>query len=296
MNPRIYRWIDGFWQARPIGESTSPARSPLHGKILLTDDPDANHTSVRDAQLHPRLFIEFAELKSPEAILAFAKKHGPLGNRAQRPIVDGRTRAPNGTYGEPLLAWLSEIQDLRVALEIGAAWENSDTERLKGWFTRRGRDYYFNDGSGERELVSRAASPKLLTRLGTGDVLVAAEYYLTSLVNRKLWYAVAAGLVWGRGPDPFLFRFIPHDLLAYLWLQFALSAGGRKRVRSCEFCGRWMLIEPPGRSTRKTCSDTCRQKHHQRLKRDEHLKKAAIVRKRCADSGRGHNAKRDALK
>jgi hypothetical protein len=108
---------------------------------------------------------------------------------------------------------------------------------------------------------------------------------------------VAAGFVWGRGDNPFLVHIIPRHMLAYVWLRFAVVIGGDARVRSCGFCGRWILIEPPdSRVTRRYCDNACRQKHYQSLARQQRLKQESGSRTRRVNKKLRRSTKPDALK
>ena len=185
---------------------------------------------------------------------------------------------------------------LRLAVEIWEWWQNSDEKPLRSVFKKTGGEWFFNDGRGERPLVTSSVLTKALARLAAADVFSAAESFLTKTVNWKLWDAVAAGLVCTEDGNPFVARIIPRHQLANLWLQLALAVAGGVRLHSCLICGRWMLVRPPSRITKKFCSNACRQKSHQRKKREGRLKRAASSRTRRASSNQHHSAKNDASK
>jgi hypothetical protein len=119
------------------------------------------------------------------------------------------------------------------------------------------------------------ASPKynkvLLDRFKPFDVLRPALYALQAEINKRIAeFGVVPTLVWCPGPringiaKPDHHQrivFVPKNLLAAMWLQFAQAVTGEYQLRECKGCGEYFQIGPGARRGQtKTCSSRCRQR------------------------------------
>jgi len=132
-------------------------------------------------------------------------------------------------------------------------------------------------------IASPQVRPEILRRFSPGSVVGPAQHYLQRLVNHSLQAAVSPELLWnlpkrrGAGalsaPRTLGLYLVPRSLLGYMWLQLAEAVAARKRFRRCKECGAWMLLatsDEGSRTSRLTCSNTCRMRLYQ-----ERMKKAA---------------------
>ena len=59
--------------------------------------------------------------------------------------------------------------------------------------------------------------------------------------------------------------FVPSNLLAAMWLQFAQAVTGEFKLKRCEQCGEYFPVGPGGkRADAETCGDRCRQRKRRR--------------------------------
>jgi hypothetical protein len=101
--------------------------------------------------------------------------------------------------------------------------------------------------------------------LGPGDLLAAARVALQTNINHRLYGGVSAQLRWSADKGAHVFRIVPRDLHAAVWLQFARAVAGEVLYRPCKVCGKWLMIsaeEHGFRSNREFCSSACRQRDH----------------------------------
>jgi hypothetical protein len=65
-------------------------------------------------------------------------------------------------------------------------------------------------------------------------------------------------------------RFVPDNLLACIWLQFALSIDTKRTWRRCRYrrCRKWMEVSLDGRSSRaEYCDGACRHAEYRARKK-----------------------------
>jgi hypothetical protein len=73
----------------------------------------------------------------------------------------------------------------------------------------------------------------------------------------------------------FQIKMVPHDLVGFMWVQFAEAVVGGKDFRQCASCAAWMEIAPGhGRPEKSYCSNACRMRAYRRRKekRDQRRK------------------------
>jgi hypothetical protein len=191
---------DGFQIVRA---DMAPGRH-FHADLLTNDLPIGSRYRARRIEPldRPALFREFADLKSPEAILRFANVHGRLGLPPRKAITkDGRIPVT----GEMIQDWTQQIKHLRRAI---SAWERA-----------------------ERRPVMEAIAPFLT------DVL---PCFVSDKQSSRL-------------------VFVPQNLLAAIWLQFALAVQGGKEFRRCGGCDAWI-------DRGLYCNAACRQRAYRKRK------------------------------
>jgi len=222
------------------------------------------------------LYLDFAELEeTPEAVLAFAEKYGPLG------IGE---RDEDGTRREPLGVWYAEARIMRLLIEFWDLVEELDSEALEkllneNEFASLGGDAWdpWADLPGVRTLDDGTYSvPRDVlehygphVEVGTREQLkgtaknlgqVTREDACRTILERRL----TAALQWGvrhvySGSEGLALK--ATNLRGFLWLQLALAVDGNRQYRRCRECGK---LYERARSDREYCGDACKQRAHRK--------------------------------
>jgi hypothetical protein len=101
---------------------------------------------------------------------------------------------------------------------------------------------------------------------------------LQEWINSRLTDACSPALLWEPNGRSFQIRMVPHDLIGFMWVQFAEAVAGGKEFRQCASCARWMEIAPGrGRPEKSYCSDACRMRAYRKRKAQRSRKKTARV-------------------
>src|SRR5262249_32753978 len=104
-------------------------------------------------------------------------------------------------------------------------------------------------------------NPYYLSKLKTGELVRPALWFVHYHVNGSVSGQVTPMLVWDWVEGRSVFRFVPKNLRAALWWQFAQAVEGNRDYHRCPVCGRWFERSPGvNRADRQTCSPTCRTK------------------------------------
>ena len=222
------------------------------------------------------LFEQFAGTETTEkGILRFANEYGLLTKGVGIELPDRKapsaSESPIGV-GERLRLWQTEIPVMRRAVKL---WRmlipKPDRERL-AQVIRWGQEKetsnytavsYFIDGSSDT-IASINFAPDLFERFEPGDVVRPARHYLQRIVNVKLSTHISPQLLWekedgSRGRNLGLY-FCPQNLLAAIWLQFALAIENGEKVIRCGYCGMPFLI---GVGAKRRDSQYCKTSHRQ---------------------------------
>lgn len=206
-------------------------------------------------------------------ILAFANKYGALGR--ERSLLYDAAATGSGQEllaGEPLSLWLGEVARLKRLLEIWDLTKDADAAGKVGqhirWDTKPLRVLlvWGDEKQGDGHIIAVGGEPGLekglLRRWKFGkDVIEPARFYVHTEVNEAMRGHVSPAilpLVKGQ------LALFPHDLLAAIYVHFALEMSGRTRpARICGYCN---MFFTPSRSDQRFCSSSCRsmqwQKEH----------------------------------
>jgi hypothetical protein len=93
------------------------------------------------------------------------------------------------------------------------------------------------------------------------DVLLPALAFVHQQVNEHLAGAVTPRLEYDGENGGQYVELLPQNLLAALWLQFALAVAGDKDYRDCEVCATPFEVSlDAARADRVFCSNACRSK------------------------------------
>jgi hypothetical protein len=233
---------------------------------------------------HPALFRDFADTRTtPEAILAFANRHGRL--RGQILVLGGSNEI---TLGETLFDWRQGILSMRGMVALWDAIQKGNVKELsgrvkvtgdaiRGCFTRpaiggSSPDADRVEGIEEerwRTVWSRKKNPEVFTLLTRNDLRRAARLVLQHEVNAVLPMLVSSRFVWDADRGQSSLRIVPISLFGAMCLQLAQAIDGDRRYQACPVCHRWFELTPGvNRADRLMCSDTCRTKAY-RLRKEK---------------------------
>jgi len=293
----------------PIREVYRP-RAPVRdhagdrGREVFLIEAEAEGTAARNLPLRdaPALFRTFTELDpgDPDAVLAFADRHGWLGLGEREPelgqLVPDDTRPGRLLPAEGLAEWAEAIHAVRQAVEILDAAQAGDERRLRRWI-RAGDEwatYQRREASPSREAARRAGGkrarvdhlrPAALTfhldgrdhldarsplsdYLREGDVVRAARFFAQRMITRGLAEHTRAALVFDPETRAQGLHVVPWNLLGALWIQTAGLAEGGREYERCETCRGWFVLSPEyNRADRRYCSDRCRHKAYRERRR-----------------------------
>ena len=227
------------------------------------------------------LFRNFAEVEpTREGILAFANRYGMLsgmrGGHTQTLIYQPAWGPfdPDKTvsYGETLVTWQSQIQQMKQAVDLWDWAQSDDHARLASvivwdasgaWHVASGPV-----GDESRSLVvnrrNAGRGDSRADRVREPNLRTPALYRVQDIINNHLdnfANHLTERLDLNPATDEFDFSPVPDSLIAALWLQFAEAVKGNKTYDRCEVCGKWFERNTKtGRANRRYCSDTCRRK------------------------------------
>jgi hypothetical protein len=232
----------------------------------------------------PDLFLEFASVDPDQEgrILAFANGYGQLGDSSRWlfPKPPRKGVKTTGVDGELRSHWQEHLHKMKAAVSLWEALRRQDTKLLSQCIQWRGAervDYEWPPSSDfstpwgtHATIASKQTNPHLLGRLRPGDVQMPARMYLQEVVNKSLDKLVAPRLLWTPPDRKKMGLFIvPGSLIGCLWLQLANAIAEFRTFRTCEGCGKPILVAPEGsgsRSNKRTCSDACRVRLYARRK------------------------------
>ena len=274
-----YQWVEGTTHA-----SSRPA--PSKPRLFLTEQIISGaflERRYKPLETETGLFRRFADINpNGEEILKFAGAFGRLGGTAAE-LIDvrkGKVSAPlvellsveedqgkvgSLTSGESLQAWQDAIFDMKRAVEILDAVQRSDSRFLAQFIKWRSPDlvvYQRSIGGRLRDstIAFRELDPERMSRFRYRDVLLPAQFWLQSFVNKHIEENPSyVRMLWDEMRHPSLFV-CPEGLLAALWLQVGFAIDGDRKYRRCLACPRWFEVGQGKRSDSKTCSDTCRKR------------------------------------
>lgn len=222
-----------------------------------------------------------------EGILQFGNKYGLLG--IGKPLYWPSPNEPKQllpVWGETHQDWANQIDQMRRAVDL---WDMERTNDIVGLsrYIYREDEKRASDGSVRsaagwrydshpnllREKVAPASGrtwqlvePRL-ELLKEWNARMPALFLVQRWINDHLEGAVSPRLLYDRERGKRLLRFIPHNLLGALWLQFAQAIDGNKEYRSCKECGKWFEMSLDAfRTSRLFCSDPCKSKDYRKRK------------------------------
>src|SRR5262245_32585595 len=120
-----FRWI----QAATAGE---PDKAPVPALVPAEADPGTGAGASRTPEPDAALFLVFSEVEpNKEGVLAFADRHGNLGNEVElRPARRADWAGGSPARGTLLVNWQNQIADLRRLVALWSLLRAEDRERL----------------------------------------------------------------------------------------------------------------------------------------------------------------------
>jgi len=213
-----------------------------HGWNKLT-----NRLEYQPLEKRTGLFREFANINASEAaVRSFASMFGLLESDCN---VELRSeKGPVPAHGETLVFWKTEIQRLKLAVDLCDAYMTGDRRNLVDPIVK---------------LANKRSRFGLRPGLhpDDGDVAIAAVQAIEELVDQNVAGRVKARfLSQGSSPLPNL-SLQPQSLLGAIWLQFAAAFEAHKTFANCQLCQAPFEIsvaQTGKRSDARFCSDRCR--------------------------------------
>ncbi len=210
------------------------------------------------------LFMQFAHLRpTEEGVLEFANRYGLLGFPTMADSDTNPNRALIGIPGEKLANWSQEIRSMREAVKLHEQVRANSPE-LKQVITWGSGFVDYANPYGRSFRIADNSKPERMAKLSHGDMAGPGHYALQIMLNRTLReHPSVPKLFWDNdGKVPVLrMKLAPKNLLAAMWLQFALATEGSRNYRQCDVCGDWFEGPSENRDEgKKFCKQACRFK------------------------------------
>jgi hypothetical protein len=233
----------------------------------------------------PVLYRTFADVEPTEAgIQRFANHYGLLGLWGVVVLDEGLP-----VQAEPFAKWQEYIRDMRHALMVWDVLRWQDQETLHRWVTREqggleqdGKVLYYRiapdaplsggrpflkeprRSDGMLSLALRDPQSYVVEPLPPSDVEGYALAWLQVQINWHLAEYVNPYVGYDPESDsavPLTMQPMPKHLYGALWLQFALSVGGKEWDQQCRECNTWFRVPAKARRPNTAyCSTRCRVK------------------------------------
>jgi len=231
--------------------------------------PNGIETKTTQPLDHGGLFRTFAATEpTTEGILAFVKKHGPLGiqkisayfnkeNALRQTYEDDWEKL--GAVGENIDNWIREIRWMRNVLNLYDHIEEMAPEyiRWEGY-----REVWLDLPGGSKLIASGEKNPELLLELRPGDAIGPATTWILYCINYQIKDSVPQMSIINGCLQTYI---SPSSLLAALWLQFSIAIAEEKKYQACKHCGTYFEIGTGrGQRTKKFCSESCRVMAHRK--------------------------------
>lgn len=263
-----YEWLE---QDFPVVVQTAGGRKPRMSKVLYLVERIMETNAIRRYPVfrtETGLFLEFASTSpTMDGVREFASRYGRLGGGFGVPV------GPEGSIGEPLMAWYNEIARLQELVELWRAARGIDSrialDRVIRWRGNYAVAYVSPESSkkyGFRRsavIASAEFQPEVLSSLKPGDCVRPAWLFLQESVNATLRdLNVCPKLLWNRSDraGELGFYLSPSSLLGGMWLQFAYAIARDPKFGRCGQCRRWFEFTNGKRSDAKYCGDACRSR------------------------------------
>lgn len=208
----------------------------------------------------PTLHRRFCTIENGRDMLNFVSRYGLLGFTSKRVIYRRKGLPPSFLTVESVSRWQLELDEMKHLIYLWDIIRQGRDSVIAPLISLEANGVYLKLGK-RRELIAGADSRLYRKWLMLGEQpREAATYYLFERINARI----------GRHTRPQInpeyagrIYLQPTRLLDAMWLMFMWEVTGEIKPVQCPICLEWFDSE---RSTRKTCSDRCRQRLS-RLKR-----------------------------
>lgn len=265
-----YRWCSGVARGGPSSGRVDD--------FLTWPTPEDWRIGGRDTdplQKRELLLMDFSRLDPDDrgGIQLWAQNFGLLREAEAPDLPEGPGPFPSA-HADSLLTWSQEIFRAKTASDlldvVYGEREPSGVVRWKGEPEFRGESGFEYRASNCGRWLSVPALPQGV-RLHPERLKVAARLAIWNVVQEALQGNVDVQPVLDQELEDARLAFKPKDLLAAMWLQFAISRHEKKPVRKCPICGRWTEapVAGPVRATQKRyCKNpSCRVTASERRKK-----------------------------
>ena len=203
---------------------------------------------------NPVLHRTFCAISGTKGMAAFASRYGLLGFVGERIIHSRKGRPLQRVVTESTARWNYELAEMQRLLHL---WDLVKKQRLSliGALLSYEQDGLYITLARRKDMVAEAGSALYKKWMLQGEQpREAAVLYLTNSINSRLEGGVHPQV------NPSYRKHIylhPVNLLTAMWLMFLWELIGEVRPFQCPGCHEWF---DPKRSSRRTCSDRCRQR------------------------------------
>jgi hypothetical protein len=270
-----YHWID---QQQPEGDGWPAAfhRWVLTDRIeVRTPAEYVRYNPLRSERTLYRLFADLT-FDDREAIREFANKYGRLGvgNRGVQlsdPREDGYVPAARA---ESHFDWATGIVEMRRAVELWAAIKDRNETGLKRYLRWDAGRVTGRSSRGGWSYYNREAPFPTFIPVPTGDepedrsdVRSAGWRAIQAMINHHLRDGTIPQLVFDPRSERLIPQFVPSNLYAALWTQFASAVAADKGLGVCKQCAKMFEVSADARTARREfCSVRCKTRDHRRRK------------------------------
>jgi hypothetical protein len=262
--------------------------------------PRKNVRASEVPQVYRGLPLNFAHLKTENDLIEFANRFGMLG-RCHTHSVELPGFRRRFVSGEPLRAWVYEIQAMNCAVELWNAARRNDWDSVADFalaslkyrldqpppdpgpviIARRPLAYHNAASEYERRqqllgldttdddhnapLVYQQFRASV-QRLNLSAAFVQGMSALQKLVNNELERALRRRLFWAPDGTQELYD-SPVGLFGAMWTLLALAISDNKQHAPCLNCGEWVEVSKFHREGRHYCNASCKMKAYRQRKK-----------------------------
>ena len=268
--PAEFVWYRKTGLAWRRGHIVDEARriEPVAQPMLVSElaEPGHEYMPLRE---HSGLFRTFADLEpDSDAILNFAREFGRLGVGRMwitAEEVSNPDRQPHLAFckrDDPLDEWQYHIAMLRQLVELWEMYRSADRRGLRRILQWDGGCVVHSMNVETPTRILAAQRARIIEARDRwrdcprNNYVRMSQTYIELEVTRHLEYLVSPVLTHDPRIDAPTLGYTPENLVAAIWLQFAIAVDGSKEYRSCQTCGRWFEISPDiARTNRIYCNN-----------------------------------------
>jgi len=208
----------------------------------------------------PVLHRRFCLIEDGRAMVDFASRYGLLGFTAERVKYSRKGLPPAFLLAESTARWQFELNEMRRLIYLWDLVREGKDSTIASLICREDDGLYLKLDKPSQLIAAADSRLYRKWQLLGGRPREAASHYIIDRINERIGGYVRPQINPEHAGRIYLH---PIRLLDAMWLMFMWEVMGEVRPVRCPICLEWFDSE---RSTRKTCSDRCRQRLS-RLKR-----------------------------